>query len=436
MTIVCGIDFSERAAQAARAAGAIARRLDERLVLVHVVDEFGAELARRAVDEARFDPQRAKLHLQADEVRADTGAHVEPILLLGSASQQLVEAARIAQARLLVVAALGAETAHRRLLGSVAERVAQAAPVPVLVVRDGSSLRAWARGDKPLRIMVGVELASTSKAALRWAAELRTKGHCELTIVQIAWPPREHSRLGVPPPMPLDHLVPEVRETLERDLRSWVGALAGEGETSLVVRHGWGRVDIHLADLAAEAKEDLLVIGTHRRAGLSRMWLGSVSRGVLRHAPTNVVCVPRDAMAEEEQGIPTLRAVLVPTDFSPLANRAIPVAYGLVAPGGVVHLLHVVPREAGGDHEQLKALMRALIPRGAAARGVATEMEIAAERSAWRGIWHLAGRLGVDAICMATHGRSGASELILGSQTREVLQRANQPVLLVPPEDR
>jgi nucleotide-binding universal stress UspA family protein len=178
------------------------------------------------------------------------------------------------------------------------------------------------------------------------------------------------------------------------------------------------------------------VIGTHQRAGLARLWLGSVSRGVLRNASTNVVCVPRSEAIEEEQIIPTFRAVLVPTDFSPLANRAIPVAYGLVAPGGVVHLLHVVTRDPGEDSSALQERLRALIPRGAAARGVATALEIKAEKSVYKGICHTAGRLGVDAICMATHGRSGASEILLGSQTREVVQRARRPVLLVPPEDR
>jgi nucleotide-binding universal stress UspA family protein len=436
MTIVCGIDFSERAAQAARAAAAGARRLDVPLVLVHVIDELGAELAMRGVYDPVFDPQRAKLQSQADELRADTGIEVEPILLLGTVYQQLVEVARSAHARLLVVSALGAGNLHRKLLGSVAERVAQSSPVPVLAVRDASSLQAWARGDKPLHVMVGVELAPTSKAALRWAAELRASGGCELTIAQIAWPPEAHGRLGIPAPMPLDHLVPQVQETLERDLRSWAGALPGEGETRFVVSPGWGRVDTHLADLAAEAKADLLVVGTHRRAGLARLWLGSVSRGVLHNASTNVVCVPRGEASEEEQIIPTFRAVLVPTDFSPLANRAIPVAYGLVAPGGVVHLLHVVTHEPGEAPSDPQERLRALIPRGAAARGVATEIEITTEKSAWKAIWHAAGRLGVDVICMASHGRSGASAVLLGSQAREVVQHARQPVLLVPPEDR
>jgi nucleotide-binding universal stress UspA family protein len=40
----------------------------------------------------------------------------------------------------------------------------------------------------------------------------------------------------------------------------------------------------------------------------------------------------------------------------------------------------------------------------------------------------------VDVICMATHGRSGLSQALLGSQAQEVVKRCRQPVLLVPPE--
>ena len=45
MTMVCATDFSENAALAARAAGAIAKRLAVPLKLVHVIDGRGA--ARR-----------------------------------------------------------------------------------------------------------------------------------------------------------------------------------------------------------------------------------------------------------------------------------------------------------------------------------------------------------------------------------------------------
>ncbi len=51
--------------------------------------------------------------------------------------------------------------------------------------------------------------------------------------------------------------------------------------------------------------------------------------------------------------------------------------------------------------------------------------------------WREYGLARCRAACfMATHGRSGASGVLLGSQAREVVQRARQPVLLVPSEGR
>lgn len=432
MTIVCGTDFSPNAAEAGRAAGALARRLGGPLVLVHVIDELGAELTVGGPHDALFDPLRAELDRQAEALRADLGVDVEAVILPGSTADQLVAVAREKRARLLVVSSLGRRQSRRLLLGSRAERVAQASPLPVLVVREASSLEAWARGERALRVTVGVELTSTSRAALRWATDLRAAGRCDLVVAQIAWPPEEHRRLGIRSPMPLDRLDPELQRILQRDLAAWAGDLPGEGETSFVVSPGWGRVDAHLAHLAREANADLLVVGTHRHAGWARLWYGSVSRGVLRHATTNVACVPRPDALEDEPTIPTYRRVLVPTDFSPAANRAVAAGYGLVAPGGVVHLLHVLTREIGeGERDPIQRLHE-LVPRGAG--DVETQVSVIAEEPASVGILRAAGRLGVDAICMATRGRSGAASVLLGSHAREVVRQARIPVLLVPPE--
>jgi nucleotide-binding universal stress UspA family protein len=146
------------------------------------------------------------------------------------------------------------------------------------------------------------------------------------------------------------------------------------------------------------------------------------------------MCVPRDETIDKQEAISTFSSVLLPTDFSPLANRAIPSAYGLVAPGGVIHLLHVVTRKSGEEDPDPIERLRALIPHGAAAKGVTTEIHVANAEDASAAIWHMAGQLGVDAICMATHGRSGLTQAMLGSQAQEVMKRCRQPVLLVPPE--
>jgi hydroxymethylpyrimidine pyrophosphatase-like HAD family hydrolase len=111
---------------------------------------------------------------------------------------------------------------------------------------------------------------------------------------------------------------------------------------------GWGSQDTHLIDLARASKADLIVVGTNQRRGLDRFWLGSVSRGILHHASTNVVCVPMpDEANRPNEDAAAFKRVLVPTDFSKLGNKAIAYAYGAAQRGGRVSLVHVIPPVGG-----------------------------------------------------------------------------------------
>ena len=74
----------------------------------------------------------------------------------GSAYQKLVELASEYRAPLVVLASLSAEQ-QCWAVGSVAERVAQASPVPVLVVRVAERLLTWLRGQRALNAMTGVD---------------------------------------------------------------------------------------------------------------------------------------------------------------------------------------------------------------------------------------------------------------------------------------
>jgi len=301
MTIVCGTDFSESSGAAGRAAGAMAKRLALPLKLVHVIGAPESEVGVGDTCEAVHEMPRSRLRVQAQGLRAQFGIDVDSVVEAGVADERLVALARSLDARLLVVSSLGETKQHRWLLGSVAERVAQSSHIPVLVVRNGASIEAWARGERSLRVMVGVELTATSRVALCWGRELRAIGPCDLLVAQIAWPPEVREPISIPTPMPLDQLRPELEQALLRDLRQWAGEQPGPGETSFVVKPGWGRVDVHLALLAAESKVDVLVVGTLQRAGIARLWQGSVSRGVLHTAAMSVACVPRGRAAVNEQ---------------------------------------------------------------------------------------------------------------------------------------
>src|SRR5690606_4861896 len=173
-------------------------------------------------------------------------------------------------------------------VGSVAERLLQLAPRPIMVVRDGEPLLRWAREEKLLRLMAATDLAPGPRPALGWAVDWMAAGSCSLTAVNVAWPPEVEGRLGLPTPG--DRLDPESQRVLTDQLRELVGHPPGPAHCRVVA--GSGRVADVLLGMAAEERPHVLVTGTRRKSALKRFWQGSVSRRLVHLAPMDVVCVP------------------------------------------------------------------------------------------------------------------------------------------------
>jgi nucleotide-binding universal stress UspA family protein len=281
-------------------AAAMARRLGTNLVLVHVDEFYGMA----AVDSRLFEPavshRRAELDRAAARLR-ELGTDVEEKLLSGSAFDELVTAASEVRGRLIVVGAVGHGLAQRLLLGSVAERTAEASPIPTLVVRPGGRLASWIRGEHALKILVGYDFSGASDAALGWVNQLREIGKFQTTVLYSSWPPDEARRLGYEGPLPLTANPKEIQKDLERDLANRVATFLPEQEVTAVVEAGWGNPEGYLFQMASRQHVDLMVVGTHQRHGLGRVLLGSVSRDVLRHATVPVVVVPPSSEAAPKQ---------------------------------------------------------------------------------------------------------------------------------------
>jgi nucleotide-binding universal stress UspA family protein len=276
-------------------------------------------------------------------------------------------------------------------------------------------------------VLVGSGLGDTSKSALSAVADWP---ELMLTVAHVAWPYGEHYRLGTTGPMPLDHLRPEVHRQLVAELERWASEVACKSPPRLSVTPGWGRVDAHLAQVAHDLESDLLVIGSHQRNLSERIWHGSVSRSALHEASCNVLCVPQRRLRD----LPAPpRSIVIPTDFSTLADRALRVGYSMLAQGGTVHLLHVA-RQRDETVGTIEARLRERTPSGAAERGITTEVAVLEGEAPWLPIWQYASRTGADLICMATHSRDAVSSLLVGSQAQALLQHSRIPVLLVPPD--
>lgn len=253
--VLCGTDFSPLAQETARLTLSLAEKMGAQLRLIHVADEPGASQAR----------------LQA--AAAELGSQVEAEVLAGHPDEVLVERARALKAQLLVVGSLGRRSLSDWLLGSTAERVVRSCPIPSLVVRKPECLAAWLKGERPLKVMLAVSLDGSVLGALKWLDSLARVGPVERFAVQVSG--------GA-------NLDEEWLEEETGRLQAYTGLTRAECRVEVAQ---WP-VEEHLITLAEREQVDLIVMGTHLRSGLERLWKGSVSMAVLQRAPMSVACVP------------------------------------------------------------------------------------------------------------------------------------------------
>jgi nucleotide-binding universal stress UspA family protein len=452
--IICGIDFSENAKKAASTAALLASRLGKPLLLVHVTDQlYGLNDHSKELVELRQSLEK-QLQDEADRL-SKLGASVETMVLRGQPIENaLKELGKERNAALMVVSSVSKTAFNRWTLGSVSEHLAQADPVPTLVVRDAAPFEAWASGQRALKVFVGTDFTASSEAALRWAAELRRVGPIDVLAGYVDWPPQEATRLGLSGELKLGGDLPMMQRMIERDLRENVTQLLGEDHVSVRAIGNWGRPDMPLVEMAIEAQADLIVVGTHQWSGLNRLRHGSVSRGILRHAPMSVVCVPTSAVAPEaEPHLRECRRVLVAVDLNDPHSSMVSYGYSIIQPGGTVRLIHNLaprasnlvidalhqgfpaPDKQAGLVAEMIAQLHALVPREAEARDITTEVEVTEKRETAKAICAAAERFNADIVCIGGGTRLGpmAKAKTLGSVSLAVLQGSRRPVLVVWP---
>jgi universal stress protein A len=138
-TIVVPIDFSAESNNALRYASKLAAQFGSTLQLVHVVEpaSFVNDLPNVVI--MRSDQEIAKeagIRLQSivkDEIERQISVRSE--VRIGKPYQEIVSAAKVLDADLIVISTHGHTGLKHALLGSTAERVVRHAECPVLVVR-------------------------------------------------------------------------------------------------------------------------------------------------------------------------------------------------------------------------------------------------------------------------------------------------------------
>jgi nucleotide-binding universal stress UspA family protein len=197
-------------------------------------------------------------------------------------------------------------------------------------------------------------------------------------------------------------------------------------------------------------KADLVVMTTHGRGALSRFWLGSVADKLVRQLPMPMLLVRPHEPAPDFVHAPVFAHVLIPLDGSALAEQILPHALAL---GRLTQaeftLLQAIPPVmraysmelygAGWDYqalEQMRTNAHAYLD-GIAAPLRAESLRVrtvVVDEFPVGAILEYVRAHAVDLIALATHGRSGVANWLLGGVADKVVRGATLPVLLYRPQ--
>ena len=152
------------------------------------------------------------------------------------------------------------------------------------------------------RVLVGVDFDDASASALKMAGVLASAWDAEITVfhaatqevpayftaaqIDVLEAEREQGRAGT---------ADELRLFAEQHVARAVRVVVREGPPQDAM-------------LGMAPSFDLIVVGTHRRHGARRWWLGSVAEAVVRHSPRPVLVVPAAAVVPDTRRAPTILA--------------------------------------------------------------------------------------------------------------------------------
>jgi len=296
--ILVPLDGSPRAELILSQVGRILKREDSEILLLRIIDVPQAVGRVDLHYLQQVDREEAQKYVHDVARRfAAKGTKVHGRIAEGYPPDVILDTARAEGATMIAMSTHGRSGPLRWTLGSVAEKVARAADVPLLLVR---SFRRSAKGDlEPQvpeelpfkRLLVAMDGSPTSMSIVTPAEKFAQLYGSEVLIAHVRPPfvapgpvlPGMEAGLPIlqPDPLPADK-DPATEKAAERfghsGLKTRRFTVEGEPASEILA-------------LGAKENADLIALGTHGRRGFTRWALGSVAERILRHAEVPLLLV-------------------------------------------------------------------------------------------------------------------------------------------------
>jgi nucleotide-binding universal stress UspA family protein len=277
--ILAAVDGSDASKNAFRRTCRMAREGDSMMTALMSVPIYQDQFDVFTTKEKVSDTLRAEGDKILSDIRKIAEEEHVPVRVLldeGSPSKTIPAVADEGGYDLIVMGRRGMTHVERALMGSVTARVIGYTQKDVLVVPDNASL-GWKN------ILLATDGSKHGSAAVDGAINYARSYKGKLNIIQVVEVTEEFQACA---PDAVDNMIFQARKNVD-DIKVRAGESGVEAE--VFVREG--RPYEVITDLAAQLNAGTIVMGSHGRTGLMRLFMGSVTARVIGHAPCPVLVI-------------------------------------------------------------------------------------------------------------------------------------------------
>jgi nucleotide-binding universal stress UspA family protein len=275
------------------------------------------------------------------------------------------------------------------------------------------------------RILIPTDLTEFSRLAVQYGVLFQERLGTAITLMyadELAFPVEVLE-------MPVGYYAenaPASRAKLHEKLRAFAKENVPHGAEALVVQDAPARATVHAAK---DTRADLIIMGTHGRAGIRRAVLGSVTESVLHDTKVPLLTVTPNLM--KPSATPAITKVLCPVNFTRVARAALQhactVAEAFNAELTVVYVAEEVaePQVKEVENAFLQWVDPHVRERCSYSRIVSVHDDAAAR------VLELSTECGADLLVIGAQQRRFSDATIFGSTTDRLTRFAHCPVLTV-----
>lgn len=213
-----------------------------------------------------------------------------------SAAGEILKYSDVHGCDLIVMGSRGRSAVGEMILGSTTEQVIHDSKVPMMMIRQpayGKTLELQLD-----RILVPIDFSPSSLRALALGKNLASLLGSHLHLVHVVDPHTLHELQSDHPELEWDSVSrPQIIKTVNQVLRGLFSRDVPMEDLTLATL--FGNVIHEIVDYTAMEECGFIIMGSHGRTPLERLFLGSVSRGVLGRVHVPVLILPRNVASED-----------------------------------------------------------------------------------------------------------------------------------------